>query len=224
MKKVKTIGSTDRSITLHASLSDVIKDYNDGKLDKITAFKSKIESKSFSVFSNNFKDKSLVFTFNDKINIKIIKVYTNMGTRINMTCDWCRVDLSGKDAEKFGIPVERIYEVIRTGENEPERKSEGKANIEAKYFGHGLFCGERCALRGYYCFHREDPVFSKSEELLREIYDTRFPGLYLREAQDFYLLEINGGNLTHKEFNGNREYTPQHQIHMVGVGLSYLSH
>lgn len=210
-RKVKTIGSTDRSITLHASISDVIKDYNDGKLDNITAFKSKIESKSFSVFTNNFKDKSLVFTFNDKINIKMIKVYTNMGTRTNITCDWCRIDLSGKDVEKFGIPVERTYEVI-----------DGK--IKAKYFCHGLFCGERCALKGYNCFHRGDPVFSKSEELLREIYDSRFPGLYLREAQNFYLLEINGGNLTHKEFNGNREYTPQHQIHMVNVGLSYLSH
>lgn len=218
-RKVKTIGSTDRSITLHASITDVIKDYNDGKLDNIVAFKSNIELKSFTVFTNNFKDKSLVFTFNDKINIKITKVYTNIGTRTNMTCDWCRVDLSGEEVEKFGIPVERTYEIIKGGDD-----SERKARIEAKYFCHGLFCGERCALRGYYCYHKEDPVFSKSEELLREIYDTRFPGLYLREAQDFYLLEINGGNLTHKEFNGNREYKSQHQIRMSGVGVSYLSH
>lgn len=204
-KKIKINGDISRTITLYVNVADVIKQYKNGEFkDMKIKTEDKLTATSFSAVDTSYMDPELVYSFLDRNGINVHKVYTNMNTRTNMTCDWCRYPI-GKDDNRFGVPTDNIID----------------EELNNNYLCHGLYCHERCAYKGYKVYHKDDPEFHKSEQLLIDIYNMTHPSKQLVAAESFYLLDINGGNLTHDVFHGDRQYQSSFQPKMLGVSMSF---
>lgn len=149
-----------------------------------------------------------LFVIKDRNNMPTVMATSNHSNYItyrktgsmmkNLPCFICFGDV--KD-ELVGYPI-FFYEKILFSSN-------GKATIQYHFLIEGSFCSFECALR----FVRKnfalqanfrDKTMRESERLMLLLFELMYPGETLREAQDPFLLESNGGSLTREEWNDKK--------------------
>lgn len=122
--------------------------------------------------------------FKDKNGNLIILVYSNVNQKC---CDWCRRNITS-DMEPVGIPVKVTYK-----------------QSSRTYDTDGCFCTFQCAYaqlkqHNKLTSTKRDSLYESSSVLLHNLFHQFYPNKELVAANDWRLLDSNGGCLTPEEF------------------------
>nr|QBK91607.1 MAG: A1L transcription factor/late transcription factor VLTF-2 [Pithovirus LCPAC302] len=164
---------------------------------------------------------SKIYRFKDKTNSGQVVVTTNhkqytaykTGIKTKNICLWSRREIKG---EPIGIPVAM----------ETDRHTKETAFwIEDTYYD--FSCALAALKRIYLCHHMyKDPLYMDAEQLLHCMYYRMYPdriGNRIKEAQNWRLLDINGGPLTNDEYNSEEcSYVSIPNISMIPVKRQYI--
>ena len=186
----------------------ILRRYLAGDFSKVTIPKDKIKLSSAFININSrigTDQTAKIYRFNDKTNHGQIIATTNHEEYhyVKETLDgknplkpkaWCRWSKREITGKAIGIPV-----VMET--NRRTKEITFKTEDTYKDFG--------CALAGlkrlYSCHHNyKDPLYMDAEQLLHCMYHIMHPdkvGTRIVEANDWRLLDINGGPLSEKEYD-----------------------
>lgn len=131
--------------------------------------------------------------------------------RRDTPCYWCKVPFDKFPyGFKFNRPIDLIFE--------PDK---------VRSIGTGSFCSLGCAY-SYSKWFSEDrndsrtPMVSKSIDLIKKLHFFLFPDKDFVCANDWRLLDINGGPLTLEQFRSNEVYfEPTHSLYCEDVYIQY---
>lgn len=152
------------------------------------------------------------FLFLDKSGSKIVCTSTNQSSYETWTerktcdpealCNWCRFKVGEK-----GIPLP-----ISIFGND-------------LYIGDVPYCSYECCFAGYKrdhgrSFQSIDPIYRKTEQILRYLFSLDYPEETLREAMDWRLLDINGGPLSREQFTKGMHFSKTMHL-IVPVKMCY---
>lgn len=190
---------------------DMLRRYLAGDFSKVTIPKDKVNiSSAFINLSQRIgrDQNSKIYRFNDKTNFGQIVVTTGhdqyqyandaiCGKNPKRPKTWCLWSKREITDEPIGIPIAM----------ETDRHT-GKIT----FYCEDTYANFGCALAGLkriYSCHRnyKDPLYMDAEQMLHCMYHRMHPektGTRIKEANDWRLLDINGGPLTEEEYDSEQ--------------------
>jgi hypothetical protein len=120
----------------------------------------------------------------------------------NYPCDYCRRQF---DTAPMGVPLS--YQKQHTGVN--------------AYKCDGYLCCFECVLAFIRTEGCRDPLYTDSENLLRNMFAKLYPGRKLRMQQDWRLLRDNGGDTTDEEAARFTPYVRTANVKLTPMSVIY---
>lgn len=168
-------------------------------------------------------DRSGVATVIATHNQKSFEIFTKSGGKAPLVgkCDYCckvweEKDLSPQHTDMAQMPISHGYYSY-------DESKEKRIHI---FWGDLLYCDYRCVYAKYLDIKRSsqcDTLYKDSGYLLQSLFNLQYPGQTLTPANDYRLLDINGGPLSYEQWKSKKyTYHRTHNIIQIPIKVEYI--